>query len=74
MWHFGTGSLSEYADERFEMTQEDGEHALLCIYTKDLNEANGSGTRIRVRKERQEYSGIRLDAALNEKLHCIGPD
>jgi hypothetical protein len=65
MWHFGTDSLSEYAGERFEMTWEDGEHALLRIYTKDMKEGNG----IRIRKERQEYPGVRLDAAVYEKLH-----
>ena len=65
MWHFGTDSLSEYAGEKFEMTWEDGEHALLRIYTKDMKEGNG----IRIRKERQEYPGVNLDAAIHEKLH-----
>jgi hypothetical protein len=65
MWHFGTDSLSEYAGEKFEMTWEDGEHALLRIYAKDMKEGNG----IRIRKERQEYPGVRLDAAIHEKLH-----
>ena len=63
MWHFGTDSLSEYAGEKFEMTWEDGEHALLRIYTKDMKDG------IRIRKERQEYPGVRLDAAIHEKLH-----
>jgi hypothetical protein len=66
MWHFGTDSLSEYAGERFEMTWEDGEHALLRIYTKDLKEGNG----IRIRRERQEYPGVRLDTAIHEKLRA----
>ena len=65
MWHFGTDSLSEYAGEKFEMTWEDGEHALLRIYAKDMKEGNG----IRIRKERQEYPGVRLDVAIHEKLH-----
>jgi hypothetical protein len=64
MWHFGTDSLSEYAGEKFEMTWEDGEHALLRIYSKDMKAGNG----IRIRKERQEYPGVRLDAAIHEKL------
>ena len=64
MWHFGTDSLSEYAGEKFEMTWEDGEHALVRIYTKDMKEGNG----IKIRKERQEYPDIRLDAAIHEKL------
>ncbi len=63
MWHFGTDSLSEYTGEKFEMTWEDGEHALLRIYSKDMKDG------IRIRKERQEYPGIRLDAAIHEKLH-----
>jgi nitrite reductase/ring-hydroxylating ferredoxin subunit len=63
MWHFGTDSLSEYTGEKFEMTWEDGEHALLRIYSKDLKDGNG----IKIRKERQEYPGIRLDAAIHEK-------
>jgi hypothetical protein len=66
MWHFGTDSLSEYAGEKFEMTWEDGEHALLRIYSKDMKE--GNGIRIRIRKERQEYPGVRLDAAIHEKV------
>jgi hypothetical protein len=64
MWHFGIDSLSEYAGEKFEMTWEDGEHALLRIYSKDMKAGNG----IRIRKERQEYPGVRLDAAIHEKL------
>jgi hypothetical protein len=64
MWHFGTDSLSEYAGEKFEMTWEDGEHALLRIYSKDMKEGNG----IKIRKERQEYPGVRLDVAIQEKL------
>lgn len=65
MWHFGTDSLSEYAGEKFEMTWEDGEHTLLRIYSKDMKEGNG----FRIRRGRQEYPGVRLDAAIHEKLH-----
>ena len=64
MWHFGTDSLSEYAGEKFEMTWEDVEHALLRIYSKDMKEGNG----IKIRKERPEYPGVRLDVAIQEKL------
>jgi hypothetical protein len=64
MWHFGTDSLSEYAGEKFEMTWEDGEHALLRVYSKDMKDGNG----IKIRRERQEYPGVRLDAAIHEKL------
>jgi len=68
MWHFGTDSLSEYAGDKFEMTWEDGEHALLRIYSKDMKDGNG----IRIRKERQEYPNKRLDAAIEEKLNALG--
>ena len=46
------------------MTWENGEHALLRIYSKDMKDSNG----IKIRKERQEYPGIRLDAAIHEKI------
>ena len=62
MWHFGTDSLSEYAGEKFEMTWEDGEHALLRIYSKDMKDG------IRIRRERQEYPNKRFDDAISEKL------
>ena len=67
MWRFGTDSLSEYAGEKFEMTWEDGEHSLLRIYTKDMKDGNG----IRIRKERQEYPGIRLDPSYTGKVAHI---
>jgi hypothetical protein len=62
MWHFGTDSLNEYAGEKFEMKWEDGEHALLRIYSNDMKDG------IRIRKERQEYTGVKLDVAIHEKL------
>jgi hypothetical protein len=37
MWHFGSDSLNEYTGEKFEVAWEDGENALMRIYTKDLN-------------------------------------
>jgi hypothetical protein len=63
MWHFGCDSLNEYTGERFESTWEDGENALLRIYTKDLKT---EGTKIR--NERQEYPNKRFDEAIDEKL------
>jgi hypothetical protein len=68
MWHFGTDSLSEYAGEKFEMTWEDGEHALLRVYSKDMKDGNG----IRIRKECQEYPNKRFDVAIEEKLNALG--
>lgn len=38
MWHFGEDSLREYAGEKFEITWEDGESALMRICTKDLKD------------------------------------
>ena len=64
MWHFGTDSLSEYTGEKFERTWEDGEHALLRIYSKDMKDGNG----MKIRKECQEYPGIRLDAGYTGKV------
>jgi hypothetical protein len=45
MWHFGVDSR-EHAGKKFEMTWEDGESALMRIYTKDLKDGKG----IRIRK------------------------
>jgi hypothetical protein len=67
MWHFSSTSLSEHTGEKFARTWEDGEHELLRIYTKDMKDGNG----IRIRKERQEYPGIRFDEAINEKLPTV---
>jgi len=66
MWQSGADSLSEYAGQKFEMTSEDGEHALLRTYSKELKRDNG----VRIRREHQEYPSIRLDATIHEKLHA----
>ena len=66
MWHFGEDSSNGYNGETFEITWEDGENALMRIYTKDMK----GGTRIR--KERQEYPNKRFDEAINEKLQALG--
>jgi hypothetical protein len=34
MWHFGSDSLNEYTGEKFEVAREEGENALMRIYTK----------------------------------------
>ena len=65
MWHFGSDSPIEYTDEKFEVAWEDGQNALLRIYTKDLNGVT------RVRRERQEYPNKRFDDAINEKLPTV---
>jgi hypothetical protein len=66
MWHFGEDSSNGYNGETFEIAWEDGENALMRIYTKDMK----GGTRIR--KERQEYPNKRFDEAINEKLQALG--
>ncbi|MGN6633820.1 MAG: hypothetical protein ACTHKP_16530 [Nitrososphaeraceae archaeon] len=40
------------------------EKCVTRVYSKDMKD----GTGIRIRKERQEYPGVRLDAAVHEKL------
>ena len=62
MWHFGSGSPSEYTGEKFEVAWEDGQNALFRIYTKDLN------AETRIRRECQEYPNKRFDDAISEKL------
>jgi hypothetical protein len=68
MWHFGIDSLIEYTGKEFEVTWEDGENALMRIYTKDLKDGKG----IRIRTERQEYPNKRFDEAIEEKLNTLG--
>jgi hypothetical protein len=67
MWHFGFDSPNEYAGKEFEVTWEDGENALMRIYTKDLKDGKG----IRIRTERQEYPNKRFDVAIEEKLNAL---
>ena len=45
-----------------ESTWEDGQNALMRIYTKDLNGVT------RIRRECQEYPNKRFDEAIDEKL------
>jgi hypothetical protein len=65
MWHFDHDSPSEYTGENFEVAWEDGQNALMRIYTKNLN-----GITI-IRKESQEYPNKRFDEAINEKLSTV---
>jgi hypothetical protein len=66
IWHFGLDSLNGYAGKESEVTWEDGENALMRIYTKDLKDGKG----IRIRTERQEYPNKRFDEAIEEKLNA----
>jgi hypothetical protein len=64
MWHFGSDFLNEYTGERFEITWEDGENALMRAYTKDFKCDRG----IRIRRERQDYPNKRFDEEIDEKI------
>jgi hypothetical protein len=33
MWHFGSDSPNEYTGEKFEVAREEGENAVMHIYT-----------------------------------------
>ena len=57
MWHFGYDPSNEYVSKEFEVTWEDGENALMRIYTKYLKDGKG----IRIRRERQEYPNKRFE-------------
>jgi hypothetical protein len=67
LWHFGIDSITEYTGERFCVSWEVGQDALIRAYTKDMKEL---GTRIRL--ERQEYPGKTFEAAVAEKLGVVG--
>jgi len=60
-------TLKEYAGagEKFEVAWEDGENALMRVYTKDLNGET------KIRRERQEYPNKRFDEAIEEKLPTV---
>jgi hypothetical protein len=65
MWHFGYDSPNEYTGKEFEAAWEDGQNALMRIYTKDLNGVT------KIRKECQEYPNKRFDEAIDEKLPTV---
>ena len=65
MWHFGYDSFYEYTDKELEVAWEDGQNALMRIYTKDLK------GRTRIRRERQEYPNKRFDEGIDEKLPTV---
>ena len=62
---FGTDSLSEYIGEKFEVACENGQNALMRMYTKNLNGVT------KIRNERQEYPNKRFDEAIEEKLPTV---
>lgn len=66
MWHFGGDSITEYTSDKFCVTWNVGENALVRAYTKDMKE---KGTRIRL--ERQEYPDKNFADAIEEKLNPL---
>jgi hypothetical protein len=67
MWHFGADALSTYSGEKFNVSWEIAQHALITAYSKDWKD----GKR-RIRIERQEYPKKSLAEALSEKLDAVG--
>ena len=67
MWHFGADSLIEYTGDKFSVTWGTGQHALVRVYTKIMNDK-----KTRIRLEGQEYPNKTLPAAIEEKLNSGG--
>ena len=63
MWHFGADALTEYSGEKFSVTWETAEDALIRAYSKIMND-----DRIRIRLERQEYPKATLADIIEQKL------
>ena len=63
MWHFGADALITYSGEKFNVSWETAQHALITAYSKDWKD----GKR-RIRIEKQEYPKKSLAEALEEKL------
>ncbi len=63
MWHFGIDSITEYTGEKFCVSWEVGQNALIRAYAKDMKE---QGTKVRL--ERQEYPNKTFEEAIEEKL------
>jgi hypothetical protein len=64
LWHFGTDSLITFSGDKFNVSWEIAEHALITAYSKEWK--NG---KTRVRIEKQEYPRKSLAEALEEKLN-----
>jgi hypothetical protein len=68
--HFGADGSKEYTGEKFCVTWEVGEHALIRAYSKEMiveGNKNKKKQKI-VRLERQEYPKKTFEEAINEKL------
>ena len=69
MWHFGVDSLVEYTGEKFVITWEIGQNALVRAYTKKLRDQ-----KTRIRFERQEYPNRTFPEIMEEKLNQTSTD
>lgn len=65
MWHFGADSLAEYTGEKFAVTWEVGQSALVRAYTKAMKDK-----KTRIRLERQEYPNKTFPDVMEEKLNA----
>jgi hypothetical protein len=63
MWHFGADASIEYTGEKFSITWELGEKALVRAYIKVMKDGKA-----RIRLERQEYPRKTFADAVEEKL------
>ena len=63
MWHFGNDALTEYSGEKFSVTWETAEDALVRAYSKVMND-----NKTRIRLERQEYPKATLADMIEQKL------
>jgi hypothetical protein len=69
MWHFGMDTLTEYTGEKFSVTWENGQNALVRVYTKRMR-----NKRTRIRTERQECPNKSLKQIAEEKLNQTPTD
>jgi hypothetical protein len=63
MWHFGADASIEYSGEKFSVTWETAENALVRAYSKLMN-----NSKTRIRLERQEYPKTTLANVIEQKL------
>jgi hypothetical protein len=64
MWHFGVDSFVEYTGDKFSVTWEIGQHALIRAYTKIMKDK-----KTRIRLERQELPNKTFPEIIEDKLN-----
>jgi hypothetical protein len=62
VWHFGQEARISYSGEKFDVSWEDSLNVLHHIYSKEYGE-----TKMKVRKEVQEYPNKLLEDASMDK-------